>query len=102
MVTEALTWRRSSKGRVEGIVEPSGASAPTIYDVADRAGVSIATVSRVLNGSAAARPATYEQGMAAVREPRVVPHSAAKGLPKGLKKVVGVVFARPPLDEHLL
>jgi LacI family transcriptional regulator len=83
-------------------MQSSGAATPTIYDVADRAGVSIATVSRVLNGSAAARPATYEQVMAAVRELRFVPNSAAKGLSKGLKKVVGVVFARPPLDEHLL
>ena len=83
-------------------MQSSGAATPTIYDVADRAGVSIATVSRVLNGSAAARPATYEQVMAAVRELRFVPNSAAKGLSKGLKKVVGMVFAGAPADDHLL
>jgi LacI family transcriptional regulator len=83
-------------------MQASGAAPPTIYDVANRAGVSIATVSRVLNGSAAARPATYEQVMTAVRELRFVPNSSARGLSQGLKKVVGVVFAGPPATDHLL
>ena len=39
----------------------------TIYDVAARAGVSIASVSRVLNGRNSPRPQTKERVMAAVR-----------------------------------
>jgi LacI family transcriptional regulator len=83
-------------------MQPSGVTTPTIYDVAERAGVSIATVSRVLNGTAAARPKTYEQVMTAVRELRFVPNNAARGLSQGLKKVVGIVFAGTPADDHLL
>jgi len=36
-------------------------SQPTIYDVAQRAGVSIATVSRALNSVSSVRPATREK-----------------------------------------
>jgi LacI family transcriptional regulator len=83
-------------------MQPSGVTTPTIYDVAKRAGVSIATVSRVLNGTAGARPSTYDQVMAAVRELRFVPNNAARGLSQGLKKVVGIVFAGTPATDHLL
>ncbi len=65
----------------------------TIYDVATRAGVSIASVSRVLNGRAS-RPDTQERVMRAVRELGFVPDGAARALSNGLKEVVGVVFRR--------
>lgn len=68
-------------------------SAPTIYDVAKRAGVSIATVSRVLNGHEQIRATTGERVQAAVRELGFVPNAAAQGLSKGLKRIVGLVFA---------
>ena len=41
---------------------------PSLRDVADRAGVSVATASRVVSGSAAVRPATRERVERAVRE----------------------------------
>jgi LacI family transcriptional regulator len=85
-----------------GIVESSGASAPTIYDVADRAGVSIATVSRVLNGHTNMRPATRLRVMGAVEDLRFVPNGAARGLSQGLKKVVGIVFDGVPATDDLL
>jgi len=65
----------------------------TIYDVASMAGVSIATVSRVLNGRPG-RPETRERVMDAVRELSFVPDGAARALSNGLKEVVGVVFRR--------
>src|SRR5260221_14548536 len=65
----------------------------TIYDVATRAGVSIASVSRVLNGHGSS-PATRERVMDAVRELSFVPDGAARALSNGLKEVVGVVFRR--------
>ncbi len=68
---------------------------PTIYHVATAAGVSIATVSRVLNGHAKIRPATEERVLAAVRELGYVPNAAAQGLSKGLKRILGLVFANP-------
>jgi LacI family transcriptional regulator len=66
----------------------------TIYDVASRAGVSIASVSRVLNGQDSPRADTRERVMRAVRELSFVPDGAARALSNGLKEVVGVVFRR--------
>jgi LacI family transcriptional regulator len=66
----------------------------TIYDVASRAGVSIASVSRVLNGQGSPRAETRERVMQAVRELSFVPDGAARALSNGLKEVVGVVFRR--------
>jgi LacI family transcriptional regulator len=69
--------------------------APTIYDVASAAGVSIASVSRVLNGQGNPRPDTRERVLAAVAELGFVPDSAARALSVRLKEVVGVVVRRP-------
>ena len=66
----------------------------TIYDVASRAGVSIASVSRVLNGQGTPRANTRERVLRAVEELGFVPDGAARALSNGLKEVVGVVFRR--------
>jgi LacI family transcriptional regulator len=66
----------------------------TIYDVADRAGLSIASVSRVLNQRGKPTIDTRERVMKAVRELGYVPDGAALALSRGLKEVVGVVFRR--------
>jgi LacI family transcriptional regulator len=66
----------------------------TIYDVARLAGVSIASVSRVLNGQGTPRPETRERVMRAVGELSFVRDGAARALSNGLKEVVGVVFRR--------
>src|SRR5467141_3835461 len=66
----------------------------TIYDVAKRAGVSIASVSRVLNGLGSPRADTRERVMRAVQDLSFVPDGAARALSNGLKEVVGVVFRR--------
>jgi LacI family transcriptional regulator len=66
----------------------------TIYDVARSAGVSIASVSRVLNGQGTPRAETREKVMRAVQELSFVPDGAARALSNGLKEVVGVVFRR--------
>jgi LacI family transcriptional regulator len=77
------------------MAEPKRAKGPlTIYDVASRAGVSIASVSRVLNGQGSPRADTRERVMQAVRELSFVPDGAARALSNGLKEVVGVVFRR--------
>src|SRR3979490_249326 len=70
-----------------------------------RAGVSIASVSRVLNGLGTPRPETRERVLQAVRELSFVRDGAARALSNGLKEGVGVVFRRgdetphPPLDS---
>jgi LacI family transcriptional regulator len=66
----------------------------TIYDVASQAGVSIASVSRVLNGQGSPKAATRERVLRAVQELGFVPDGAARALSNGLKEVVGVVFRR--------
>jgi LacI family transcriptional regulator len=76
--------------------------AVTIYDVAERAGVSIATVSRVVNGHRSIRPDTQERVLRVIRELGFVPNSAARGLSSGSKKVIGLVFARVPTEDDLL
>lgn len=67
-------------------------AAPTIYDVARRAGVSIASVSRVLNGQGSPRAETRQRVMRAVQALSFVPDGAARALSNNLKEVVGVVF----------
>ncbi|HKV87270.1 MAG TPA: LacI family DNA-binding transcriptional regulator [Candidatus Dormibacteraeota bacterium] len=77
------------------MAEPKKPKGPlTIYDVASRAGVSIASVSRVLNGQGSPRPDTRQRVMQAVRDLSFVPDGAARALSKNLKEVVGVVFRR--------
>ncbi len=68
---------------------------PTIYDVARVAGVSIASVSRVLNGQRNPRAETRERVLQAVAELGFVPDQAARALSARLKEVVGVVVRRP-------
>ena len=80
-------------------------AAPTIYDVARAAGVSIASVSRVLNGQRNPRQETRERVLAAVTELGFVPDGAARALSARLKEVVGVIVRRPgpaaDMDEDL-
>ncbi len=54
--------------------------AATVYDVAERAGVSIATVSRVLRSPDAVRPVTRERVLDAVAALGYVPSGSARGL----------------------
>lgn len=66
--------------------------APTVYDVAARAEVSIATVSRVLTNPSAVRASTAERVLAAVRELGYVPSGSARGLAAKRTGVVGIVL----------
>lgn len=68
------------------------AKAPTVYDVADRAQVSIATVSRVLRSPAAVREETRDRVMEAVRYLGYVPSGNARGLAARRTNVIGLFF----------
>src|SRR5258708_39829948 len=87
---------RSRRTGIQGkVAEPKRSRTTlTIYDVASRAGVSIASVSRVLNGQGSPRVETREREMRAVRELSFVPDGAARALSNGLKEGVGVVVPR--------
>jgi LacI family transcriptional regulator len=68
----------------------------TIYDVARAAGVSIASVSRVINGRRNPSPEIRDRVQRAAAELGYVPDSAARALQgRSLKEVVGVVMRRP-------
>jgi LacI family transcriptional regulator len=67
-------------------------SATTIKEVAARAGVSVATVSRALNGIGPVRKATYDRVMEAARALRFVPHSGARSLSTRTTHTVGLVM----------
>lgn len=69
----------------------------TIYDVARHAGVSIASVSRVLNGHATPRPETRDRVLRAVAELGFVPDGAARALSSRLKEIIAVVYRRAPV-----
>lgn len=68
------------------------AKAPTVYDVASDAGVSIATVSRVLRRPAEVRESTRERVMASVRELGYVPSGSARGLAARRTGALGLYF----------
>jgi LacI family transcriptional regulator len=68
------------------------AKTPTVYDVAARAGVSIATVSRVLRTPDAVRPETRERVLGAVTELGYVPSGSARGLAERRTGVLGLYF----------
>lgn len=63
----------------------------TLYDVAQRAGVSIATVSRVLHGHDRVREPTRARVRAAIEELGYVPDGAAQSLARSRKDVIGLV-----------
>ena len=73
----------------------SGTQRPTIYDVARAAGLSIASVSRVLNAQGNPSADTRERVLQAVAELAFVPDGAARALSARLTQVVGVVVRRP-------
>lgn len=77
-------------------------SPPTIYDVAARAGVSIATVSRALNSLDSVRPSTRAKVLAAMEELEFVPNSVARGLSSGKHWILGLVFMRATVNGSVL
>jgi LacI family transcriptional regulator len=63
----------------------------TLYDVARHAGVSIATVSRVLHGQGPVRDSTRTRVREAIDELGYVPDGAAQSLARNRKDVIGLV-----------
>ncbi|MDE0349729.1 MAG: LacI family DNA-binding transcriptional regulator [Gammaproteobacteria bacterium] len=64
----------------------------TIFDVAARAGVSIKTVSRVVNKESNVRAQTRERVLDAVRALHYRPNAAARALSGNRSRVVGLVY----------
>jgi LacI family transcriptional regulator len=65
---------------------------PNIRDIAERLGVSVATVSRVINDYPDVSPETRERVREAIREERFVPDRTARTLVTGRSQVVGIIL----------
>jgi len=75
--------------------QTTGPSRPTLEAVAERAGVSRATVSRVVNGGAGVRQALADKVREAVEELGYVPNHAARSLVTRRHGAVAVIIAEP-------
>ena len=63
----------------------------TIYDISQKAGVSIATVSRVINGSGNVRPSTKKKVLDIIRQYDYTPNAFARGMGLNSIKTVGIL-----------
>lgn len=70
---------------------------PSLETIAEKAGVSTATVSRTLNDRAGVNPDTRERVLAIARELGYMPNVAAKGLATSRTYTLGlIIYERPP------
>jgi DNA-binding LacI/PurR family transcriptional regulator len=69
------------------------APSASIRDVAQRAGVSIATVSRAVNGISTVAPELAERVWSAVKEVGYVPNTQARALVSGRSRLLGLVVS---------
>ncbi|MCF0131762.1 MAG: LacI family DNA-binding transcriptional regulator [Pseudobutyrivibrio sp.] len=65
----------------------------TIYDISQKAGVSIATVSRVLNGNDNVKASTREKVLRIIEENDYTPNAFARGMGLGSMRTVGILCA---------
>jgi len=89
-----LTGNRASRYAARVREQPAQQprrGAARISDVATRAGVSVATVSRVLTGSSPVTPVKRERVLEAIEALEYRPSSLARGLSLGKTGVIGVV-----------
>lgn len=65
----------------------------TIYDISQKAGVSTATVSRVLNRSENVSPSTYKKVMDVIRQYDYIPNAFARGMGLRSLRTIGILCA---------
>ena len=65
----------------------------TIYDISKKAGVSIATVSRVLNGSSSVKASTREKVMSVIEKYDYKPNAFARGMGLHSLRTIGILCA---------
>lgn len=69
-----------------------------IKDVAEQAGVSVATVSRVLNNSDSVKPDTFQKVMMVIEEMGYKPNAIARSLKVKNTKTIGIMI--PDISSH--
>ena len=65
----------------------------TIYDISEKAGVSIATVSRVLNDSGKVSEMTRKKVLDVIQQYGYTPNAFARGLGLNTMKTIGIMCA---------
>jgi LacI family transcriptional regulator len=85
------------KAKTTKVRKPKGKppAIATIYDVADYAGVSKTTVSRVVNGEATVRPSTRAIVLNAISDLQFRPNKAARSLARNTEARVGLLYNNP-------
>lgn len=81
-----------SQADPNGVRKRRSARSVTIHNVAERAGVSVATVSRVFNNKGPMREATYQRVLAVAERMRYVPHAGARSLSTRSTSTIGVIL----------
>ncbi len=66
-----------------------------IYDISERAGVSITTVSRVINGSSKVSRATRDKVLSVIEEIGYTPNAFARGLGLDTMRTIGILCVDP-------
>ena len=72
----------------------------TIYDIAKKAGVSAATVSRVINNYEHVRPSTREKVLRIISESNFVINDTARSLSTQSTKIIGLLIADIRTTQH--
>ncbi len=88
-----MTGKRPPKTDDDGTRDRSSSSVVTMAEVAELAGVSIATVSRVLNGHSTVAPELRVRVSAAVEELSYRPNRLAQNLRRRNAEMIGVVIS---------
>jgi LacI family transcriptional regulator len=85
----------------DALTRPGSSAAATLYDVARRAGVSTATVSRVVHAQERVSPSTRQRVLEVIEAMGYVPDSAAQSMVRKRKEVIGLIAtdARSPDTE---
>lgn len=89
----SLWWEDGLSKRLQRRGRRNGQSTATLKDVAQRAGVSTATVSRVLNAQGRVNRETEARVAEAVAALGYVPHAAARALASRRSRTIGAVTA---------
>jgi DNA-binding LacI/PurR family transcriptional regulator len=76
-------------------------SVTTLRELAERSGVSIATVSRALNGDPRVSPAVRERVLSLADELEYTPNAAARTLVRQPSDLLAVVIRRSAAQRHL-
>jgi LacI family transcriptional regulator len=93
IILKALAFLKNVCNNVTGYIVTSKSSSITIRDVAKKAGVSVATVSRYINHIQPVAPETAARLGQILKELNYVPHATARNLATRKTRIIGLLLA---------